>query len=272
MTNRMVLLLVAASSAAAPAAAQQRSNLDVAALRAAPAAPEGAPLRGAAAPQRATRGRAASRTAIHALGGAVLGAGAGYLASQVAWSDWDKSSNSDFANRRVTFAVGGSAVGALAGLVLGRGAPSMRAGGQAPPPPAHAMGAMVTSEQLRASAATTLYELLQATHPTWLRGRGEGALRAGRPDGSPRADPAGGGQAGEGVTALPAQTPSDQAASSPAPKVYLDGGFVGDVNQLRQMLVSQTESVQYFDVAQATYRFGPGHQSGAILVKSLGYR
>jgi hypothetical protein len=38
------------------------------------------------------------------------------------------------------------------------------------------------------------------------------------------------------------------------------------------MLVVETESVEYLDVAAATYRFGPGHPSGAISVKSLGHR
>jgi hypothetical protein len=42
------------------------------------------------------------------------------------------------------------------------------------------------------------------------------------------------------------------------------------VNQLRQMLVAQAETVQYLDAAAATYRFGSGHASGAILVTSLG--
>jgi len=262
MIHRLVLVAVAASMAAAPAAAQQRSALDdAAALSLPPAAPA---AQAPAAPLRAVRGRAASRTALHALGGALIGAGAGYLASQVAWSDWDKHSNSEFASRRMSFAVGGGAVGAVAGLVVGRGS---RVAG-APPPrraPSSALSATVTSDELRASAATTLYEFLQATRPSWLRGRGEGALRAGpvaagAPPGAddPRA-----------TTILPPQNPSDQAASSPAPKVYLDGGFVGDVNQLRQMLVSETETVELLDVAAATYRFGPGHPSGAIVVTTL---
>ena len=208
--------------------------------------------------------------ALHVLGGAVLGAGAGYLASQVAWSDWDKSSNSEFAHRRMSFAVGGSAVGALAGAVLGHGSPRAVNAGPAPARPVNAMGAMVTSDELRSTTATTLYELLQATHPTWLRGRGEGAVRAGKPaTGAARGTPAGEGtEAG----ALTPQTPSDLASSSPAPKVYLDGGFLGDVNQLREILVVQAESVEYLDVAAASYRFGPGHPSGAIVVKSLGHR
>jgi hypothetical protein len=132
------------------------------------------------------------------------------------------------------------------------------------------MGAMVTSDELRSTTATTLYELLQATHPTWLRGRGEGAVRAGKPaTGAARGTPAGEGtEAG----ALTSHTPSDLASSSPAPKVYLDGGFLGDVNQLREILVVQTESIEYLDVAAASYRFGPGHPSGAISVKSLGHR
>src|SRR4051812_28920075 len=120
MINRMVLVLVAASAAAAPAAAQQRAQPnDAAPARLTPAAADAAPQ--AVATPRAEGGRSASRTALQTLGGALLGAGAGYLASQVAWSDWDKHSNSEFAGRRLSFTLGGSAVGALAGLVLGHG-------------------------------------------------------------------------------------------------------------------------------------------------------
>jgi hypothetical protein len=267
MTKRMVLVLAAASAVAAPAAAQQRAQLEAAELRPQPAAPAAA----REAPQARGARAAGGRTALHVLGGALIGAGAGYLASQVAWSDWDKTSNSEFSDRRMSFAVGGSAVGALAGLVLGRGAPQGPAHTvRAQQPPTNAMGAMVTSEELRASTVTNLYEYLQANRPSWLRGRGEGALRAGppTPPGSPRANPEGEGQGG--ASALPAQGMQDQAAASPAPKVYLDGGFVGDVNQLRQILVSQAETVQYLDAAAATYRFGSGHASGAILVTSVG--
>lgn len=266
MIKRMVLLLAATCSAAAPAMAQQRAQLDAPELRmerASTTAPRAAPTLRA--------GRAsAGRTALHVLGGALIGAGAGYLASQVAWSDWDKASNSEFSNRRKNFAMGGGAVGALAGLVLGHGSRGPVHTAAVQPPPTNAMGAMVTAEELRAATATTLYDFLQATRPVWLRGRGEGALRAGRPmSGSPRANP-GSDEPGGGASALPAQTPQEQAAASPAPKVYLDGSFVGDVNQLRQMLVSQAETVELLDAAAATYRFGNGHASGVILVTSLG--
>ncbi|HEU4557850.1 MAG TPA: hypothetical protein VFS20_08365 [Longimicrobium sp.] len=264
MTKRMVLVLAAASAVAAPAAAQQRAQIEAAELRlqrasalAAPEAPQG---RDARAP--------AGRTALHVLGGALIGAGAGYLASQVAWSDWDKTSNSEFAGRRMSFAMGGSAVGALAGLVLGRGSSGPAHTVRAQQPPTNAMGAMVTAEELRGTAVTNVYEFLQGNRPSWLRGRGEGVLRAGRPvAGSPRATPE---EESGSASARPAQGPQDQVAASPAPKVYLDGGFVGDVNQLRQILVSQTERIEYLDAAAATYRFGSGHASGAILVTSLG--
>ncbi|HET7460845.1 MAG TPA: hypothetical protein VFJ82_06345 [Longimicrobium sp.] len=257
MIQRLVLFLTVASMAAAPAAAQQRSALDAAALSLRPALTTQA----SSAPPRPSRARAAGRTALHVLGGAVIGAGAGYLASQVAWSDWDKHSNSEFASRRMSFALGGGAVGAVAGLVMGRGshvdatAPVGRA-------PRSALGAMVTSDELRATAATTLYDFLQGTRPSWLRGRGEGALRAG----PVAAGASTGNDDPQATTVRQSQSQADQAATSPAPKVYLDGGFVGDVNQLRQMLVSETESVELLDPAAATYRFGSGHPSGAIVV------
>jgi len=266
MTNRLVLVLVAASAAAAPAAAQRRPALAAAArIDAAPAEAPAAPV----ATRRAAGG-GAGRTAMQTLAGAVLGAGAGYLASQVAWSDWDKHSNSEFAGRRMSFTLGGSAVGALAGLVLGHGRPSQHTDVGTPYTPersTHAMGAVVTTDELRASTAINLYQMLQAARPSWINGRGVGAVRAGRPFVGP-----GGGTSTPAPTdavAAPAQGEGAQASASVAPRVYLDGTLIGDVNQLREMLVSEAQTVEYLDPGQATYRYGAGNQAGVILVTSL---
>lgn len=276
MTNRLVLVLVAASAVAAPVAAQQRSQLDDASSGTLMAVAQGGPataLVQETTARRAEGGGGAGRTVLQTLGGAILGAGAGYLASQVAWSDWDKHSNSEFAGRRLSFTLGGTAVGALAGLVLGHGSgPRSENPGSlyAPERRSNAMGRKLTSDDLRASTATNLYELLQALRPNWLYGRGVGSVRAGRPIRSPM----GGGNSapsdGTEASALPAQGEGDQASASVSPRVYLDGAVIGDINKLREMLVSETESVEYLDAAAATYRFGAGNQSGVILVTTLG--
>jgi hypothetical protein len=268
--NRMVLVLVAASTAAAPAAAQQRSQLEAASARLAPAA---APLQ-AAAPRTAARAGNAGKTALQTLGGALIGAGAGYLASQVAWSDWDKHSNSEFAGRRLSFTLGGGAVGALAGLVLGHGGES--GVGRSPTTPynpsrpTHSMAAALTEDDLRASTALNLYQLLQAERPNWLTGRGVGNVRAGRPFHGPPGTTSAEPEEAPTASALPAQGEGDQATASEAPRVYLNGALIGDINTLRDMLVAETSRVEYLDTAQATYRFGAGNASGVILVTSLG--
>jgi hypothetical protein len=237
MTKRVLplLLLVAA---AAPAAAQRRASLDVAAARLQAAPSAASPSLAAEAEEAGVTRRAASapRRAMAVLGGAVLGAGAGYLASQVAWSDWDKSSNSEFKERRLSFTLGGSAVGALTGLLLGRrmDAPAGMQPGT-PGRPLASAGSVVTEEEIRASTASNLYELLQALRPHWLRNRG--------PTGN-----------------------TEVNVDQQGVRVYVERGLVGDLNALRQITPREATTIEFLDAAAATYRLGQGNPSGAIVV------
>jgi len=48
--------------------------------------------------------------------------------------------------------------------------------------------------------------------------------------------------------------------------VYLDGTRVGERDALRNITTDNVESIEYMDAGRATFRFGAGHQYGAILV------
>lgn len=238
MTKRVLPLLLLAS-VAAPAGAQRRASLDVAAVRlqAAPAAEAPPPAMGTGeAVETTRRASSGSRRAVAVLGGAVLGAGAGYLASQVAWSDWDKSSNSEFKQRRLSFTLGGSAIGALTGLLVGHrmGGPGGGPGG-VPGRPLASSNSVITEDEVRASTASNLYEMLQALRPHWLRNRG--------PTGN-----------------------TDVNLDQQGVRVYVERGLVGDLNALRQITTREVTTVEFLDAAAATYRLGQGNPSGAIVV------
>jgi hypothetical protein len=262
MSHRLLpLVLLAAAAVAAPAAAQRRPSFDAASARldAAPRA-EAAPMAAAldaaprveaapAAAARTGRGASAARSALTVLGGAVIGAGVGLLTSQVAWSDWDKSSNSEFKSRRLSFALGGGALGALTALVVGRGsgAPMVPSGAVASP--VNGSRDVITEEEVRASTADNLYQLVQALRPIWLRREGASGHS---------------GHAGANTIESP-----DQAASAVAEtgvKVYVERGLVGDIFSLRQITLADVTSLEFLDAATATYRLGQGNPAGAIVV------
>jgi len=234
MSTRLLPLVLLAATAAAPAAAQRRASFDASAARldAAPRA-EAAP----AAAARAGRGGASSgRSALTVLGGAVIGAGVGLLTSQVAWSDWDKSSNSEFKSRRLGFTVGGGALGALTALVVGhRSASPMTTTAGAVAAPVAGSRNLITEEEVRASTSANVYELLQALRPQWLRVRGDNAH-------------------------------AEVNVETAGIRVYVERGYVGDLNALRQIATTEVTTVEFMDAATATYRLGQGNPLGAIVV------
>jgi hypothetical protein len=248
MHHRALPFLLLAATAA-PAAAQRRAAEPAVAARleasAAPSASAAAPA--ASTPGARARGASAGRSVVGMLGGALIGAGAGYLTSQVAWSDWDKSSNSEFRSRRLSFTLGGSALGAVTGLIVGRGT-SGAGGVQRPavmPGRTVSRTSIITEEEVRASTATNLYQLVQALRPHWLRREGASGHTNPNPD-----DP----------NAV-ASTSDDTGV-----KVYVERGLVGDIFSLRQLAVADVTSLEFLDTAAATYRLGSGNPSGAIIV------
>jgi hypothetical protein len=249
MKLRALALVLSAAVVTAPAAAQRVVPAPSARLETAfaVAAPAPAPLTATGSAVTGQRASSGSRAALHLLGGALIGAGAGFLTSQVAWSDWDKTSNSEFKSRRLGFTLGGSALGAITGLVLGRH--SAVAGSYTGPAPTAQVNpnTLITEEEVRASTAQNLYQLIQELRPSWLRRGGVTGHTVPNPD--PEAQPT-----------------AQSAADDTGLKVYVERGYVGDVWSLREIPVTQVSSLEFLDTAAATYRLGQGNPSGAIVV------
>jgi hypothetical protein len=165
---------------------------------------------------------------ITAIGAGLIGAGAGFFASQVVIGDWDDASSRKRIERPVWAAVGGSL-----GLVLGFSFPlSGKPGGpvaRPQPPPAQQIG---PAEFQRVSAKDA-YDVVRQLRPQWLIGRGQHVF---------------------------GETPAD------AIQVYLDGNHLGGIEALKLISITTIASIQYLDAAAASLRWGAGHSHGAILV------
>lgn len=198
----------------------------VLALGAAPLASQDAP---------APRHRSVLHVAAYAAGGSLLGAWSGYMTSQVATSDWE-----DRAGRgaqRVRFSVVGAGLGLLVGALVGRRAEpalTLPRGPRSAPP---LITQPITAEEIRASSARSVTELLRLLRPQWLRSRGRDVLR-------PNADPT----EAHGV------------------RVYLNGGLLGGLDALDEVSIDAVTGVQFFDAGPAVLRWGAGNEDGAILL------
>lgn len=51
-------------------------------------------------------------------------------------------------------------------------------------------------------------------------------------------------------------------------QVYLDGTGIGGTEALRGIHTDNVENLRFLDERQASYRYGPGHEHGVILVTS----
>ena len=182
------------------------------------------------------RHRSVLHVGAHAAGGALLGGWAGYVTSQVAWSDWRDGAGRGA--QRIRFSVTGAALGLLAGaLVGGRGAkgdPAPVRGLQTQRP---VTAGPITADEIRASSARTVTELLRALRPQWLRSRGADVLR-----------------------------PNDDPLAAHGVRVYLNGGLLGGLDALDQVSIYSVTGVRFLDAAAATLRWGAGHDDGAILL------
>jgi hypothetical protein len=76
----------------------------------------------------ARRRQSATRSVLHTIGGAAVGAFVGYFTSQVVRSDWDKETNSEMNGHRMSFALGGALAGSVGGLLIGNRAPVAQMG------------------------------------------------------------------------------------------------------------------------------------------------
>jgi hypothetical protein len=90
---------------------------------------------------------------------------------------------------------------------------------------------LISLEQIQEEGPTNAYNLIQALRPTWLTKRGPTSFY------------------NEGEV-----------------RVYLDGTSLGGIDTLRGIHTDNVQSIQFLDERRASYRFGPGHEQGVILV------
>jgi hypothetical protein len=90
---------------------------------------------------------------------------------------------------------------------------------------------ILSRAEIEQSGARTVYELIQNERPIWLRERG----------------------------AVSFTQETDVV-------VYMDGTRIGGRDSLRDINPANVDHLEFFDARRATYRFGPGHVNGAIMV------
>jgi len=93
---------------------------------------------------------------------------------------------------------------------------------------------VILSDEIRASAAGTAYELVQSLRPTWLNKRGPQSLQ------------------NEGDI-----------------HVYIGETRMGDSDALREIAAASISSIRYLDAKEANYKFGQGHPYGAIVISTV---
>lgn len=105
----------------------------------------------------------------------------------------------------------------------------------------------ITREEITASLARDLYELVQSRRAHWLRTRRIAWLEPLQVVGPGTLEPVDGGATRQIV-------------------VYVNGVEAGGLDALRQIPTRWIASLEYLDGAMATQRFGSGHPYGAIVV------
>jgi len=178
-------------------------------------------------------------TVLFGAGGAVLGGWAGYMTSQIVWSDWQRVSRPGGINR-LHYTLTGAGIGAVVGAVIGRHSPSAGTPGT----PVFGLRPAITTEQIEASATRTVQELILLLRPQWLNPRGSDLL----------------------LVADSSAQPPPPGSAADVIRVYLDGELLGGPDELAEIPTPQVLRVEYYDMKAATLRWGAGHSHGAINV------
>lgn len=167
---------------------------------------------------------------LSALGGAALGAGVGFFASQVETGDWDEDPD-----RRVDRSAW-AAVGGSIGFAVGLSFPISHGGKPGPGQPRPEPGRfLILAEEMERTGVTNAHEAVRLLRPQWLIERGAHVI-------------------GE--------------SSEETIQVYLDGNHLGGISTLTHVSAPIVHSIQFLNSGQATVRWGAGHSHGAILVVS----
>ncbi len=235
-TSSLVLIAVLLLAAAPRGSAAQQVRPRIPPL---PATSSTSPAAVAAnaSPVAPHSGQSLLNTLLYGAGGAVLGSWAGYMTSQIVWSDWQAVSHKNGISR-LRYTVTGAGIGALAGALLGRDI-HPTAG---EPRPVFGTRPAITREQIEASATRNVQELVQLLRPQWLNPRGNDIIQFVDSTAAPL-------QPGLGVDVV---------------RVYLDGELLGGPDQLAEIPTPEVLRVEYYDVRAATLRWGAGHSHGAI--------
>jgi hypothetical protein len=164
---------------------------------------------------------------LTAIGGAAIGAGVGYFASQVVRGDWDEQPDRSI-DRPAWAAVGGSL-----GFALGFSFPVTGLAPAAAAPGLQRSRLIITAEEIEELTVQTAHDVVRLLRPEWLNDRGRHTF---------------GESADETI------------------QVYQDGVRLGGMSWLDQVQADHVRSLRYLDAAQATMRWGAGNSHGAILI------
>lgn len=209
-----------------------------------------APLITPAVHAQATPGCGSGNRLLRSTVGAALGGWAGLVAMKIRYSDWNDASRSRPGIRGRNR---GIVVGAVLGASLGNlrfSAPCRSRGVGTQPPRSPSIRAITAAEIEGSGISGTVYDVVYSLRRQWLNARGIELSE------TPRVTI---GERGTSVT----------PASNPTIVVYLDNVRLGDHAQLRLLPIDGVTQVRYFDASQATYRWGAGHNHGAIHVLTV---
>ena len=201
-------------------------------------------------PQDTTDRPSITRRIATGIGGALLGAGLGFFASQVIQGDWQDTGSPDPINRTLWAAVGGS-VGFTAGVRFPLGGRGTLGRPGLPRGRDH-----LGIDELQGLGINNAYEAVEALRPEWLIIRGNRSLAA-------SVDPVRVEGSGAGVTST-GSTPF--ISETETIQVYVDGVNMGGVGSLSTVNVLIIKDLYFLDAARATARFGRSNPHGAILV------
>jgi len=90
---------------------------------------------------------------------------------------------------------------------------------------------LITREEIDEQGPTNAYNIIEALRPVWLQKRGPTSFY------------------NEGEI-----------------RVYLDNSSLGGIETLRGLHTDNIESISFLDERRASYRFGPNHEQGVILI------
>lgn len=172
--------------------------------------------------------------ALWAVGGAIVGGWTGYVASQVARSDWSDASGRG--GMRLSFSLTGAGLGLIGGYFAGRHTPTISP--TPARPPTYLRGGPLTEKEIRVSTARSVTELLREKRPQWLLQRGVDVLH--------------------GL--------NDPLSTNSGRRVYLNGQLLGGLQALDDVSIEVVTRIEFLDAGAAVVRWGPGNEDGAILL------